>query len=115
AIIELDALADPVRPAAEDHDLLLVRGRALVGGGARERRLIGRIHIGGGGSELGRAGVDALEHRADAERMARALVGRPLLRIFCSISTMPRISCRNQGSILQELKMSSLDQPSRMA
>ena len=30
AIVELDALADPVRPAAEDDDLLLVRRRALV-------------------------------------------------------------------------------------
>jgi hypothetical protein len=28
---------------------------------------------------------------------------------------MPRISLRNQGSILQELKISSFDQPSRIA
>ena len=31
AIVELDALADPVRSAAEDDDLVLVRRRALVG------------------------------------------------------------------------------------
>ncbi len=70
AIVELDALADPVRSAAENDDLVLVRWRALVRQLTRERRLIGRIHVGGGGGELGRAGVDALEHRANAERVA---------------------------------------------
>ena len=70
AVIELDALADPVRSAAEDDDLLRVGRRAFVGQRARERRLIGRIHIGGGRGELGRAGVDALEHRANPERLA---------------------------------------------
>lgn len=35
-----------------------------------ERPLIGRIHVGGRRSELGRAGVDALEHRAHPERVA---------------------------------------------
>ena len=70
AVVELDALADAVRPAAEDHDLLLVRRRGLAGGGAGERRLVGRIHVGGRRGELGRAGVDALEHRPHAERAA---------------------------------------------
>ncbi len=70
AIVELDALADPVRAAAENDDLLLVRRRALVGELARERRLIGRIHVGGGRGELGGAGIDALEHRANPERVA---------------------------------------------
>ena len=69
AIVELDALADPVRAAAEDDDLLLVGRRALVGEHARERRFIGRIHVGGGGGEFRGAGVDALECRADAERV----------------------------------------------
>ncbi len=32
AVVELDALADPVRSAAKDDDLVLVGGRALVGG-----------------------------------------------------------------------------------
>ena len=70
AIVELDALADAVRAAAEDHDLLLVGRRGLVGGRAGERRLVGRIHVGGGRGELGGAGVDALEHRPHAERAA---------------------------------------------
>ena len=34
---------------------------------AGERRLVGRIHVGRGRGELGRAGVDALEHRLNAE------------------------------------------------
>ena len=78
AVVELDALADAVRPAAEDDHLLLVGGRGLAGRGAGERRLVGRIHVGGGRGELGRAGVDALEHRPHAERAAalRHLVGR---------------------------------------
>ena len=71
AIVELDALADAVRAAAEDDDLLPVRGLRLVGDGAGERRLVGRVHVGGGRGELGRAGVDALEHRAHAERAPR--------------------------------------------
>ena len=70
AIIELDALADAVRPAAQDHDLFLVGGRSLVRERARERRLIGRIHIGRGGGEFGSAGVDPLEYRTHVERVA---------------------------------------------
>ncbi len=69
AIVEFDALADPVRAAAEDDDLLPVRRRALIGELARERRLIGRIHVGGGGGEFRGAGVDALESGANAERV----------------------------------------------
>ena len=41
AIIELDALPDPVRPAAEDHDLLAVANFCFVHGIAEERCLIG--------------------------------------------------------------------------
>ncbi len=48
-------------------------------------------------------------------RMPNACAGRPLCLILLSISTMPRISARNQGSILQEVKISSLLQPSRIA
>src|SRR5690606_40519688 len=49
AIIELDALADTVRAAAKNHDLVAVRsiGLALF--------LIGRVHVGGIGGELGGA------------------------------------------------------------
>ena len=46
AVVELDALADAVRPAAQHHDLLLRRrlGLALF--------LVGRVHVGGVGGEL---------------------------------------------------------------
>ena len=67
AIVELDALADAVRPAAENDDLAIVGGARLAGRSADERRLIGRIHISGGRSEFRRAGVDALEHRTHVE------------------------------------------------
>jgi len=71
AIIELDALADAVRTAAEDHHLLAIGGTRLVIGLAVERSLVGRIHVGGGRGELGRRGVDALIDRPDAERLAQ--------------------------------------------
>ena len=72
AVVELDPLADPVRPAAEDDRLLPPRGLALAGGGLAEGAgLIGGIHVGRGGAELAGAGVDALEHRPNARRLAR--------------------------------------------
>ena len=52
---------------------------------------------------------------AFSARMPCALPGRPWVLIFVSMSTMPRISARNHGSILQDVKISSLDQPSRIA
>ncbi len=86
AVVELDALADAVRTAAEDHDLLAARrvGLALF--------LIGRIHVGGVGGELGGAGIDALVDRqylqlvamaaqvllGDAEQLGQARVGEAL-------------------------------------
>ena len=66
AIVELDALADAVGSAAQDHDLVAVGRAGFVGGLAGEGRLVGRVHVGGGRGELGRAGVDALVHRAHA-------------------------------------------------
>ena len=71
AIVELDALADAVRAAAEDDDLLALARPRFARGDAGERRLVGRVHVGGRRGELGRAGVDALEDRRDAERRAR--------------------------------------------
>ncbi len=58
AVVELDALADAVRTAAQDHDLVAVARRrfALV--------LIGRVQVRGAGGELGGAGIHALVHRA---------------------------------------------------
>ena len=61
AVVELDALADAVGPAAQHHDLA-ARGRlglALL--------LVGGIQVGRLRRELRRAGVDALVHRTDAE------------------------------------------------
>ena len=46
-------------------------GRASHARDAGERRLVGRVHVGGRRSEFGRAGVDALVDRRDAERRAR--------------------------------------------
>ena len=71
AIIELDPLADPVGPAAEDDDLAPVGGLALVLGLAEARRLVGRVHVGRLRLELGGAGVDPLEDRADSELVAK--------------------------------------------
>ena len=55
----------------------LSEGCASLATAAGERRLVGRVHVGGGRGELGRAGVDALEHRPHAERVAllRHVVG----------------------------------------
>ena len=47
AIVELDALANSIGSAAENDDLVLCRRRAFVGQFACERRLVGRIHVGG--------------------------------------------------------------------
>ena len=56
--------------AEDDHFRALGRPR-LAGRRAVERRLVGRIHIGGRRSEFGRAGVDPLVDGLDAERGAR--------------------------------------------
>ena len=58
AVVELDALADTVRPAAEHHDLLAVGRLSLA------LFVVGRIQVGGLCCEFRCAGVDALEHRA---------------------------------------------------
>ena len=48
AVVELDALADAVRSAAQDHDLAPRRRARLA------LLLVGRVQVGGGGRELGR-------------------------------------------------------------
>ena len=66
AVIELDALPDAVRPAAEDH-------HAAFAGLFRRRFVfifVGRIIIGRVGLELGRAGIDRLERGHDPPRFA---------------------------------------------
>ena len=78
AVVELDALADAVRPAAEDHDRRLVERRHLVL--VLERPVVVRRP----GLELGCAGVDGLVRDADAGLESRrphgVLVGAPEVR-----------------------------------
>ena len=89
AIVELDALADAVRPAAQDDDLLLVGRLAFAFRRRADRRFIGRIHVGRERREFGGAGVDALEHRPHAElRRAR----RARLFRLCPVSVARRAS-----------------------
>ncbi len=63
AVVELDTLADAIRPAAEDQYLVPLRRLRLA------LLLIGGVHVGGGRFEFGGAGIDALENRAHAERV----------------------------------------------
>jgi hypothetical protein len=61
AVVELDALADAVRPGAEDDDARLrARRRCLL------RFAPGRVVVVGGGLDLSAARVDAPVHRPDA-------------------------------------------------
>ncbi len=70
AIIELDALADAVRPAAQDEHFLRIRRLRFAFGRRHPVAFVAAIHIGRLRGELGGAGVDALEHRAHFQRMA---------------------------------------------
>ena len=54
AVVELNALADPVGAAAQDEDLLAATGLRLG------EAVVGGVHVGGLRLELGRACVDAL-------------------------------------------------------
>ena len=60
AVVELDALADAVGAAAQDHDFAPVGLAGLV------FPLVGGVKIGGVGLELGGAGVHQLVDRIDA-------------------------------------------------
>src|SRR5262249_50628326 len=61
AVVELDALADPVRPAAENDDLAPRFGVGLALAG-----LVGGIEVRRVGSELGATGIDRLVDPPDA-------------------------------------------------
>ena len=65
-VVELDALADAVRARAQDDDrgLLVQRDLGLL--------VVGGVVVRGEGLELGGAGVDGLEDRADVQRVADA-------------------------------------------
>ncbi len=64
AVVELDALPDAVRSAAQHHDFSpVVRlGFAFL--------LVGRVEVGGRGGEFGGTGVDPLVDRADVQSVA---------------------------------------------
>ena len=66
AVIKLDALADPVRAAAQHHDLFAL-GR--LGLAFAVFGLVGRVEVGRVGGKLGSTGVDPLVDRTHAEFM----------------------------------------------
>ena len=70
AIVELDALADAVGPAAQDDDFLLIAGIGFALRLAAHRRLVGRIHVGRQRLEFGGASVDTLVAGMNIERVA---------------------------------------------
>ena len=67
AVIELDSLADSVRPAAENDHLAPVAGIGLALRRRETVPLIARVHVRGQRRELGGAGVDALVDRSQLE------------------------------------------------
>ena len=84
AVVELDPLADPVRPGAEDDDARLVaaadlRVRETALRTARRRPLVGRVVVRRQRLELGRAGVDRLVGADEA--LAAVALGRELLEL----------------------------------
>ena len=66
AVVEFDTLADPVGPAAENHDFLGVGFLGLV------LHLVGGVVIRGVGFEFRRAGVDQLVDRRDTVTLPEA-------------------------------------------
>jgi hypothetical protein len=65
AVIELDSLPDAVGPAAQNHDLLAIRGRGFA------LRFVAGIEIRREAFELGRTGIDAIEDGRHAQLFAR--------------------------------------------
>ncbi len=68
-IVELDPLADPVGPAAEDDDFVAIARVGLAFGRAQPIALVARVHVRGQRGKLGGAGVDALIDRVHPEAM----------------------------------------------
>ena len=63
AVVELNALADAVRPSTENHDFLAVTRISLA------LLLVSRIHVRSARRELSRAGVNPLIDRTDAQQV----------------------------------------------
>ena len=86
-VVELDALADTVRPAAEDHYLAAVRRDAFV------LFLVGGIVIGRIGLELGGAGVNEFVGRYDADFLPQFTHGRVRLFSAAHRAARPKTPC----------------------
>ena len=80
AVVEFDALADPVRTAPQDHHLaaelrlhFALRGDQLQGTAGidpLEGPLIGGVVIRGAGGKFSRTGIHGFEHRIHAQTLA---------------------------------------------
>ena len=139
AVVELDALADADRAAAEDHHGVR---RERRGGRSLVLVLVGRVVVGRGGFELRRARVDALEDlaqscgvaaranaldgraaecgdarigQADPLRGAKRLVVEPLQRSRSSHATMVASRRRNHDQMPLRRASSSAVAPPRSA
>ena len=64
AVVKFDALAHPVRAAAEHHDLAPLAGVGFA------ILLVGGVHVSRGGGELRSAGIHTAENRLLAKRQA---------------------------------------------
>ena len=66
AIVKLDTLTDSVRPPTKDHNFLAICGCCFAFGIRQPITLVGRVHVGRLGRELGSAGVDAFVNRTNS-------------------------------------------------
>ena len=62
-VIELDALANAVRPAAQDGDLFVLGRTGFIVRRARAVALVARIHVAGLAGKLAGTGIDPLVDR----------------------------------------------------
>ena len=65
AVVEFDALANPVRATTDHHDLVAITGVRLA------LFLIGGVHVGGVGGKLGGTGIHPLVDRTDVQIVAQ--------------------------------------------
>src|SRR5208337_1598746 len=86
AVVELDALSDAVRPAAQDDHFLAISWRCLV------LFFVGRVKIGRVAFELRGAGVHALVHGLDTVLVAKLMYF--LRRAFVAVEP-----CRGQARV----------------
>ena len=80
AIVKLNPLPDPVRPAAKDDDLFAVRRRRFALWRAETGRFVGRIHVRRLGLKFGCASINPLEDGPHAKFVAvraHLILGNP--------------------------------------